>query len=113
MAKNKSIGWESSKLITDTAKEKIENVKNDPQWIALIALQFLLVLVLVGAIIIYLDVRFATIEFLTELSEPIPTQKIIGTKKNSKKQVPTKSLYMNLQYFSLYYFPLLFTKIQQ
>lgn len=63
MAKNKSIGWESSKLIAETAKEKIANIKNDPQWIALIIMQFLLVLVLVGAIIIYLDVRFATIEF--------------------------------------------------
>ncbi|MCR4335523.1 MAG: hypothetical protein NUV57_03225 [archaeon] len=61
MAK-KGLAWESSFLIKDKAKEKFQLFK-DIHWTALVIVEFLLTLILVGGILIYLDGRFNTIDF--------------------------------------------------
>ena len=62
MNKSKIIN-ESSVLIKDKAKEKFVSAKNDLQLIAFWIVEFFLTLILVGAILLYLDGRFNTIEF--------------------------------------------------
>lgn len=60
-SKKKSVAWESSLLIKDKTIEKILSLKN-PQYLALLIVEFFLTLVLVGAIIFYLDGRFSMVE---------------------------------------------------
>lgn len=61
ISKKKSVAWESSLLIKDRTIEKLLSMKN-PQYLALLIVEFFLTLVLVGAIVFYLDGRFSTIE---------------------------------------------------
>lgn len=62
MGKRKGVAWETSYFLKDKAKEKLALVK-DIQWLALIIMELFLTLILVGAIVIYLDGRFNTIQF--------------------------------------------------
>ncbi len=63
MKKNsKSIANESSKLIREKTKEKLFLIKTDPSLIALLFVEFVLTLIIVGAILLYLDGRFNTIQ---------------------------------------------------
>jgi len=58
----KGLAWESSFLIKDKVKEKLQLFK-DVHWLALVFAEFLLTLVLVAGILLYLDGRFNTIDF--------------------------------------------------
>ena len=63
MPKKKSIFKESSSLIKGKTLEKLLNLKQNPRFAALLFVEFVLTIILVGAIILYLDGRFNTIEF--------------------------------------------------
>jgi len=58
----KGIAWETTYFLRDKAKEKLVLAK-DIQWLALVIMEIFLTLILVGAIVIYLDGRFNTIQF--------------------------------------------------
>ncbi|MCR4369289.1 MAG: hypothetical protein NUV67_05280 [archaeon] len=58
-----SLGWRASRAIKDKAKEKILLAKEDVPLLALLVAEFVLTLVIVLAIILYLDGRFNEMEF--------------------------------------------------
>jgi|SRR3989344_3584148 len=61
--KGRSIGWESSRLIREMAKEKLLITKNDLPLAALVFVEFVLTLIIVAGILLYLDGRFNQLEF--------------------------------------------------
>ncbi len=63
MPLKKSLAWETTFFLKDKAKERAFNLKNDTPLIALYVAEFILTLVLVAAILLYLDGRFNQIEF--------------------------------------------------
>ena len=63
MPLKKSLGWETTFFLKNKAKERAFNLKNDAPLLALYVAEFILTLVLVTAILLYLDGRFNQIEF--------------------------------------------------
>ncbi|HLC78983.1 MAG TPA: hypothetical protein VJG83_01000 [archaeon] len=59
--RQKSIWWQASFLLKDKTFEKLTSLK-EPRYVALLLVEFFLTMILVGAILLYLDGRFNTIE---------------------------------------------------